>query len=75
MDLEDACPEACAPGCEGDSGNCCIANGGLGCEDPVCEAAVCAIDSFCCNDVWDGFCASEAADPNLVGDACCCDAS
>jgi hypothetical protein len=47
------------------SGNCCIANGGLGCEDDVCEASVCALDPFCCETAWDGICAGEAAaDPN-----------
>jgi hypothetical protein len=55
------CPEAPAS-------NCCIPNGGLGCDDPECEAAVCAIDPFCCDVAWDGICASEALD--LCGDLC-----
>jgi hypothetical protein len=43
----------------GDS-NCCFANGGLGCDDPDCQAAVCAVDPFCCETAWDGICAGEA---------------
>ena len=42
--------------------NCCIANGGLGCDDEKCEACVCALDAFCCDVAWDGICAAEAAD-------------
>jgi hypothetical protein len=41
-------------------GNCVEAHGGLGCEQSECEAAVCAIDSFCCGAFWDGLCADEA---------------
>ncbi|MGP1347714.1 MAG: hypothetical protein ACTS3F_13740 [Phycisphaerales bacterium] len=34
-----------------------------GCSaDLACEAVVCAIDPFCCNNQWDGICADEAAD-------------
>jgi hypothetical protein len=36
--------------------------GGAGfASDPACEAAVCALDAFCCNNTWDGICASTAA--------------
>jgi hypothetical protein len=48
--------------------NCCTPNGGLGCDDPACEAAVCAVDPFCCDVAWDGICAGEAVD--LCGDLC-----
>ncbi|MCH8006801.1 MAG: FG-GAP repeat protein, partial [Planctomycetes bacterium] len=43
--------------------NCCVFSGvgGPGCDDPVCEAAVCAIDPFCCETQWDGLCANQAA--------------
>ncbi|MHC5025167.1 MAG: hypothetical protein ACYTGR_00200, partial [Planctomycetota bacterium] len=41
--------------------NCCAANGTPGCDDPECEAAVCAADSFCCETEWDGLCADMAA--------------
>jgi regulation of enolase protein 1 (concanavalin A-like superfamily) len=29
-------------------------------DDPACEAAVCAVDPFCCDVFWDGLCAAEA---------------
>jgi hypothetical protein len=51
----------------GDS-NCCVANGGLGCDDPVCSDTVCAADSFCCAVAWDGLCAAAALD--LCPDIC-----
>ncbi len=40
--------------------NCCIANGGLGCDDAGCEGIVCGADAFCCDTSWDSICASEA---------------
>jgi hypothetical protein len=43
-------------------GNCYEAHGFPGCEYPACEAAVCAIDSFCCDVEWDGICADVALD-------------
>ena len=62
-DTNGGCNSAAA--CSGASGNCCVANGGLGCEDPACSASVCAADPFCCDTAWDGICAAEAcADPN-----------
>lgn len=30
-------------------------------SDPTCQAAVCAGDPFCCDNTWDGLCASDAA--------------
>src|SRR6185436_12625048 len=49
----------CTTSFAGDS-NCCFANGGLGCDDAACQAAVCGIDPFCCATAWDGICANEA---------------
>jgi hypothetical protein len=43
-------------------GDCLIANGTPGCQNADCEAAVCAVDPFCCDVTWDGICASEAED-------------
>jgi hypothetical protein len=40
--------------------NCCVPNGGLGCNQPSCQSCVCALDPFCCNVAWDSFCANEA---------------
>lgn len=51
----------CAASTFAGSSNCCTAWGGLGCDDPTCQADVCAADSFCCSVQWDGICASEAA--------------
>ncbi len=42
--------------------DCCVANGGMGCDDPTCEAAVCAVLPLCCVVNWDTDCAALAAD-------------
>lgn len=60
--LEDA-ENTCT---KGDRGNCCNARSGKGCADNACEALVVAKDSFCCNTIWDGICASSAQ-------SLCCD--
>ena len=52
----------CASDCGLCAGDCCAAHGTVGCANPGCQAAVCAIDSFCCNNSWDGICAGEAQD-------------
>ncbi len=51
------------------SSNCCIPNGGPGCDDSACESAVCEVDHFCCAASWDFFCAVEAQElcPELCG--------
>ena len=61
------CPDLCGGG--GGASNCCVPNGGLGCDDPTCQDAVCAADSFCCTVQWDALCASQAASlcPDLCG--------
>jgi hypothetical protein len=55
----------CPPGFQDVSteplGNCLTPNEDPGCENAACEATVCAIDSYCCSDVWDGVCTGEAA--------------
>jgi subtilisin-like proprotein convertase family protein len=63
--LSVVCPVVCGPG----AGDCCTANGGLGCNDPACCDAVCSVDAFCCQVAWDSICANEAGDlcPNCVG--------
>ena len=40
--------------------SCCSAWGGVGCDDPLCQGAVCSFDGFCCTVQWDGSCAAEA---------------
>jgi len=55
----DAVPQLCAgPRC----GNCVTTGHGTGCEVAACQAAVCAIDHFCCDGVWDPTCVGEAGD-------------
>ena len=62
------CPADCGvcPGSCPGTGECCVPNGTIGCEDTSCCEAVCAIDAYCCgNDpklggVWDDICADEA---------------
>lgn len=56
----------------GNNGGCCTSggNGSVGCDNAACEAAICAIDPFCCNNVWDGVCADDAIANALAGGAC-----
>lgn len=42
--------------------NCFLTGHGPGCDDAVCEATVCAVDSFCCDTEWDSICVGEAID-------------
>jgi hypothetical protein len=66
------CPEDCAPP---PKGPCCTNNLSAGCLDANVEAAVCAVDPFCCNTRWDGTCALEA---ETIGGSCtgdCCAAN
>ncbi len=48
--------------CPGTGGNCFDprGNGSPGCDDVECCTLVCALDSFCCEVVWDALCAAEA---------------
>jgi hypothetical protein len=47
-----------------DACNCCSGGFGLagGCDCDFCEATVCAVDPFCCDVTWDGFCDIQALD-------------
>ncbi len=59
----DCSVDRCIVFCEAQScGNCVEAHGGIGCDNAECEAAICAIDPFCCNVAWDGICQAEALD-------------
>lgn len=59
---------ACADGCEAFdtsscttyAGDCCTANGSVGCNDPACVVAICMSDPFCCNIEWDDVCQNNA---------------
>ena len=50
------CPADCGS-CEGD---CCVANGSPGCEDPEITLCACELDDYCCDVDWDGLCAGAA---------------
>jgi hypothetical protein len=45
----------------GGGGDCCVDNDGLGCNDPVVQACVCALDDYCCATEWDNVCAGLAS--------------
>ena len=64
-----SCKKDCGDTC---SGECCTAHLTTSCKDPVCCKAVCAIDSYCCEVVWDVTCAGQAlVTCNLGPDAAC----
>jgi hypothetical protein len=48
------------PNCPGD-GPCCEPNPTAGCDNAECCRRVCVGDPFCCDMVWDQFCADRAA--------------
>jgi hypothetical protein len=66
---DSICAEAAADDCAvcsgAGQGDCCDANGSVGCEDITCQQIVCADDPFCCNVTWDSICA-DAADDNCA---------
>lgn len=58
-------------------GDCCAAHATPGCNDPTCQAAVCAEDATCCDVVWDDMCRLQAevepACSSICGDVPCSD--
>lgn len=54
----DQANEICAV-CQGPS-DCCVANGGAGCDDRACEKIVCFVNPLCCDAQWDALCADLA---------------
>lgn len=60
----------CPGGGGGGSGLCCSGNGTPGCENAPCEAAICALDPFCCSNNWDILCADNAIANASAGGAC-----
>lgn len=48
--------------CATATGECGQPHGGLGCNDPVCCAAVCAFNPLCCEVSWDVSCVQGAVD-------------
>lgn len=51
----------------GTGGDCCTPHPSPGCDDLVCQQAVCELDPVCCSDSWDFVCADLASD---VCDSC-----
>ena len=52
----EACGDDDNGGCNvapGGTSSCCVANGGVGCDDATCQSTVCACDPFCCTTSWD----------------------
>ena len=41
------------------SQNCCLQSSTPGCVDAKIQACVCAVDSYCCTNHWDGICTGE----------------
>ncbi|MCI0364075.1 MAG: hypothetical protein L0219_09360 [Phycisphaerales bacterium] len=58
----DAAPDGGIAGgsCPG-AGSCFVSHGTPGCDSEVCCSAVCDLDPFCCNAIWDSQCVDEAA--------------
>ena len=60
------------------AGDCCVAHGGLGCDDVAVETCVCGLDPVCCSTGWDDICVDEAGQCGApcmggggdVGDCC-----
>ena len=57
---EMVCPGVCSPCGGAESGDCCSANESANCNDAACCAAVCAVDEYCCETLWDAACADKA---------------
>ena len=52
--------------------DCSVAQNNAGCpSNAACEAAVCAIDSYCCNTTWDSLCASCAEGTGGIDEIAC----
>ncbi len=54
----------CAARCEGCTlpDDCCTAREDPGCAEASCEACVCNVDAFCCDELWDAGCVDIAED-------------
>ena len=49
----------------------CFSTGhGAGCNDPVCEATICAADPYCCNTDWDNLCVNGGGGSNGAVNEC-----
>lgn len=65
-------PDA-AGGCPG-AGGCCVAHGGIGCQDFFCCSLVCSAIPTCCEIGWDAECAgfaSAVCEPSACSNSTC----
>jgi hypothetical protein len=67
----DECERRCM--CE-PVNDCCVAGEQAGCSLTACEACVCGIDSFCCDEFWDTGCAEDLATAAECASVCQCGA-
>jgi len=70
------CAAVCACPAPGD---CCAPHEGVSCQEVRCKTCVCALDEFCCADVWDQVCVEIAVDGCPLECSCepagdCCEA-
>lgn len=56
--------------CGAGHGTCCAANGTPGCVDNACCQQICPSDPYCCDEEWDGLCASMAQSLCSCTDSC-----
>ncbi|MEM9455749.1 MAG: hypothetical protein AAGF11_16330 [Myxococcota bacterium] len=57
---QDDCSDFDTSACMEELSTCCQLNKGPGCDNMVCQDAVCALDPFCCSMQWDQLCADAA---------------
>jgi hypothetical protein len=63
VDVAQACGNPCSPA----AGSCFVARTSRGCSSTTCCNAVCAADSFCCDEAWDASCVQLAGNLCLSG--------
>ena len=66
-----SCPDVCTCG-PTPAEDCCVEHLVPGCEDDACDACVCDLDPFCCDNVWDLTCVSKAANAVECTGQCLC---
>ncbi|ODS40844.1 MAG: hypothetical protein A7315_07470 [Candidatus Altiarchaeales archaeon WOR_SM1_79] len=54
------------------SESCCVVHCTPGCDDPACEACVCAMDPYCCEGEWDEICVGEVEEECATSCSCIC---
>jgi hypothetical protein len=64
---DEPCGENTNGGCQFAESTCCAAQATPGCDDPDCQAAVCACDPFCCDTAWDLACSTDGSAGGVPG--------